>query len=110
MVQWVRVASLDDCPPGTAGEWVVDGQLLAWFNVDGEICALDGICPHQGGPLGRGRLDGSVVTCPWHGWQFDVRTGRHQVNPSLHHPQYRVKVEGSDIFVQLDDSRSEADH
>ena len=109
MAQWVRVAALDDCPPGMAGEWVVEGQVLAWFHVDGEIYVLDGVCPHQGGPLARGRLDRSVVTCPWHGWQFDVRTGRHQVNPSLRHPRHRVKVEGNDILVQLDESRSASD-
>lgn len=91
------------------GEWVVEGRIVAWFNVAGEIHALDGICPHQGGPLGRGRLAGSVVTCPWHGWQFDVRTGAHQVNAAICHPRYPVKVEGTDILIQLDDTPSERD-
>ena len=48
------------------------GRVIALFNVDGTFYALDGVCPHQGGPLGQGTLEGCIVTCPWHGWQFDV--------------------------------------
>src|SRR5581483_10481672 len=83
VANWVRVAALDECPPGAALELVAADRLVALFNVDGEYYALDGVCPHQGGPLGKGKLCGSIVTCPWHGWQFDVRTGRHQLSQSV---------------------------
>ncbi len=99
MANWVRIASIDHCPPGSATQWVAGDQIVALFNVAGRLYALDGICPHQGGPLGQGQLDGAVVTCPWHGWQFDVRTGHHQVNESLCHPRLEVKIEGEDVLV-----------
>ncbi len=102
MPNWIRIASVKDCPPGTAQECVADDRMVALFNVDGQFFALDGVCPHQGGPLGQGRLSGCVVTCPWHGWQFDVRTGQHQINPSIVHPQFRVRVEGNDVLVDVD--------
>jgi nitrite reductase/ring-hydroxylating ferredoxin subunit len=92
---------VSEIPPGTAAEFVVDEQIVALFNVAGRLYALDGICPHQGGPLGKGSLQGGVVTCPWHGWQFDVRTGQHQVNASLCHPRYEVRVDEGDILVLL---------
>jgi nitrite reductase/ring-hydroxylating ferredoxin subunit len=104
MGQWVRVASRQACPPGTARECVAADRIVALFNVDDQFYALDGICPHQGGPLGKGRLQGEIVTCPWHGWQFNVRTGQHQVNASLCHPRLETKVEGDDVFVFLDDA------
>ena len=67
-----------DCPPGSVQELVVEDRIVALYNVDGTLFALDGVCPHQGGPLGKGALEGCLVTCPWHGWQFDVTDGRHQ--------------------------------
>ncbi len=103
MADWVRIASLDACPVGTAAEFEVRGQVVALFNVGGTLYALDGICPHQGGPLGKGRLDDSVVTCPWHGWQLDVRTGQHLVNASICHPRYDVKVTGNEILIRMED-------
>ena len=109
MANWVRVASLDACPPGSATEWVAGGQIVALFNVAGTLYALDGICPHQGGPLGKGRLEAAIVTCPWHGWQFDVSTGQHQVNQSLCHPRFEVKIEGDAVFVLVGDSDADQD-
>ncbi len=83
-------------------ECLADDVLLALFNVDGTYSALDGVCPHQGGPLGKGRLEGRIVTCPWHGWQFDVCNGQHQLTARLHQPSYEVRVEGEYVLVNLD--------
>lgn len=102
MSHWVRIASVGDCPPGQARELVVGDQIVALFNVDGEFFAMDGICPHQGGPLGKGQLTGCTLTCPWHGWQYDVRTGQHRMNASIRHPTFPVKVEGGDVLLQLE--------
>ena len=102
MSNWIRLASVVDCPPGSALELVAGGQIVALFNIDGEFHALDGVCPHQGGPLGKGQLTGSVVTCPWHGWQFDVCSGQHQTSATLRHPTFAVKVEGEDVLVDMD--------
>ena len=100
MPNWIRIADVAACPPGTALEAVAGDQMVALFNVDGEFYALDGVCPHQGGALGRGKLCGTVVTCPWHGWQFDVRDGTHQINPKIVQPKFEVRVEGDGVFVR----------
>ena len=101
MSNWVRIAETADCPPGEAREIVVAGKIIAIFNVDGEYFALDGMCPHQGGPLGKGKLTGCIVTCPWHGFQFDVRDGRHLTSAQLQQPKFCVKVENDHVFIEL---------
>ena len=101
MSQSVRVASVADIPPGTGKELMAGSQIVALFDVDGQFFALDGICPHAGGPLGEGELCGPIVTCPWHGWQFDVTTGQHCLNARLSHGTYPVRVEGDDVLVEI---------
>jgi nitrite reductase (NADH) small subunit len=101
MANWIAVARVADCPPGSARELVANGRIVALFNVDGRFHALDGVCPHQGGPLGKGTLQGCIVTCPWHGWQFNVSTGQHQTSQSLVHPGFAVRVEGDQVLVDL---------
>src|ERR1700722_14567262 len=101
MSQWTRIAAARDCLPGTALELAAGERVIALFNVDGAFHALDGICPHQGGPLGEGDLAGCVVTCPWHGWQFDVRTGQNQLSTRIVQPRFPVRVEDDAIWVDL---------
>ncbi len=101
MAEWHKVASLGEISPGTARELTAGWRIIALFNVDGTLFALDGICPHAGGPLGEGTLCGPVVTCPWHGWQFDVTTGRHSLNPRIEQTRFPVKIEGNDVWVEL---------
>ena len=74
---------------------------MALFNVEGTFYALDGVCPHQGGPLGKGAMTGHVVTCPWHGWQFDVRDGQHQFSANIQQATLPVKVEEDSVLVDL---------
>jgi nitrite reductase (NADH) small subunit len=101
MSNWFELARLEECPPGTAIERVAGDRVVAVFNVEGTIFALDGVCPHQGGPLGKGQLSGCIVTCPWHGWQFDVRNGKHQLTSEILQPRFDVRVEGGAILVDL---------
>jgi nitrite reductase (NADH) small subunit len=101
MGEFVRVAAVDDVKPGQGLVAEVNGKALAVFNVDGQIHVIDNTCAHRGGPLGEGELEATVVTCPWHGWQFDVTTGACVNNPSARVQSYPVKVEGSDVKVQL---------
>jgi nitrite reductase (NADH) small subunit len=103
MSNWLRVASLSECPPGAVLECVAGDRVVALCNVEGKLFALDGVCPHQGGPLGEGELVGTVLMCPWHGWQFDVCTGQHQLNRRLRQPQFPVRVEAEDILVDIDE-------
>jgi len=101
MPDWFPIATESECPPGTSIERVVAGRMVALANVAGTYHALDGLCPHQGGPLGTGVLCGTVLTCPWHGWQFDVVTGRHQISPTVRQTVYDVRVADGRIFVRL---------
>lgn len=102
MSHWIRITSLDECPEGSAQQFVAGEFIIALFRVEGELYALDGICPHQGGPLGKGALEGCIVTCPWHGFQFNVRNGQNVASPSLTHPQFAVKIEDGDVYVDID--------
>lgn len=103
---WHRVASTADCPAGSSMEVVAENQVVALYCVEGEYFALDGVCPHQGGPLGEGDLHEEIVTCPWHGWQFDVKTGQSRASQSIHQPCFQVRVDGEDIFVRTDEPAS----
>lgn len=98
---WHSVAKLAEVPPGSSREVIADGRIVALYNVDGQFYALDGICPHLGGPLGKGKLQGCIVTCPWHGWQFDVRDGQFQLHHSIVQPQLNVRVVGDDVQVEI---------
>ena len=101
MPGFVKMATLDQLPIGGAIEVEHDGRIYALFNVGGVISAIDGICPHQGGPLADGAIQGTCVVCPWHGWEFDVRTGKTPLGPKIKQAVYDVKVEGEDILVSV---------
>jgi nitrite reductase (NADH) small subunit len=98
---FVLAAKKTDVPLGTIREVQVEGKAVALANVDGQFHAIDGVCIHRGGPLGDGVLEGAVVTCPWHGWQYDVRTGRVGQNPTAGVNCYPVEVRGEEIFVNV---------
>jgi nitrite reductase (NADH) small subunit len=83
-------------------ELVAGERVVALFNVEGTFYALDGVCPHQGGPLAEGEVTGCIVTCPWHGWQFDVCTGQHQFSATIRQPTLPVRVEGDAVLVDLE--------
>jgi len=102
MPQWITVAKKTDVPPGASRETVAGDRIVALFNVDGEFHALDGVCPHQGGPLGKGDLQGCIVTCPWHGWQFDVTSGEFQLRKSLVQPTIPVRIVGDEVQVEIE--------
>ena len=96
-----RVASLSELSERRGTEVVIGGHVLGLFRVGDKIHAIDGICPHSGGPLSTGYLSGTTAVCPWHGWQFDVTTGRHRTTPTVCQRTYDVKVEGDDVYVTL---------
>jgi nitrite reductase (NADH) small subunit len=96
-----KLASLEELPEGALLEIVQGNDVYALCNVAGEIRALSGVCPHHGGPLGQGALEGSIVTCPWHAWQFDSATGACLFNDELRIPTYPVHIEAGQILVDL---------
>ncbi len=97
----VEVARLADLPPGTGMAVYAGGQDVALFNLRGEIVAIGNECPHQSGSLGDGTLDGEIVTCPLHGWEFDARTGACMTVPGENVPRFAVCIEGDAIRVDL---------
>jgi nitrite reductase/ring-hydroxylating ferredoxin subunit len=99
MGEFVRVTGGTEVKPGHEIVTEVNGKTLAVFNVDGTFHTIDNICIHRGGPLGEGDLEGSVVTCPWHGWQYDVTTGACVTNPAAKVERYEMQVEGTDVKV-----------
>jgi nitrite reductase/ring-hydroxylating ferredoxin subunit len=101
MAELTRVAGTEDIKPGTGLVVEAGGKSLAVFNVDGTFYAIDNECVHRGGPLGEGELRGTVVECPWHGWTYDVTTGRCTSNPAACVKSYRVTIDGPDVKVQL---------
>ncbi len=101
MAEFVKVANLSDLGPGSSMTVEANGKAVALFNVDGTVYALDNTCLHRGGPLGEGFLEGDVVACPWHMWEYNVRTGEKVGDPSLKVATYAVEVEGNDITVQV---------
>ncbi|HLW48545.1 MAG TPA: non-heme iron oxygenase ferredoxin subunit [bacterium] len=97
-----KVARVEDVPSG-AGKLVrTDNQVLALFNLDGTFYALDNRCTHMGGPLGEGAVDGTHVTCPWHGSVFDVTTGKVIKAPARRPvATFRVQIEKGEVLVDL---------
>jgi nitrite reductase/ring-hydroxylating ferredoxin subunit len=98
---FVKVAGVNELKPGEGKMVAANGLEIALFNVNGTFHAIENTCSHRGGPLGEGMLDGDIVTCPWHGWRYDVKTGISVVMPSISVRSFEVKVEGEDVLVNI---------
>jgi len=103
--QLTTVAHLDDVPPDTVRTMRAGDVEVTLANVGGEIVALQAHCPHLGGPLGEGQLDGCVLSCPWHGWQFDVTTGENEFDRAITIATYDTLVENGEVKVALKELR-----
>ncbi len=106
MPKLITVARVEEIPPGTGRTVQVEGIRIALYNVEGSFYAIDNTCPHAGGPLGEGHLDGCLVKCPWHGWQFDLRTGERPENPDITVACCPVQIKGNEVQVALSDTFS----
>jgi nitrite reductase (NADH) small subunit/3-phenylpropionate/trans-cinnamate dioxygenase ferredoxin subunit len=100
-VKIIPVARLADVPPGTCRSVEVDGIGVAICNVGGTVYIIDNTCPHAGGPLGEGSLDGELIECPWHGWRYNVRTGERPENREITVSCFPVRVEHDIIHLVL---------
>ncbi|MBI2672631.1 nitrite reductase small subunit NirD [Candidatus Woesearchaeota archaeon] len=101
MGKFVVVASVNEVKEGTGKLVEADGKEIALFNVKGSFFALSNTCAHMGSPLGEGKLDNNTVTCPWHHWQYDVKTGLCKNVPSAKVDAYKTKVENGKILVEV---------
>jgi len=98
---FVRAAKAADVASGTIREVHVGNTVVALANVAGSFYDINNTCLHRGGPLGQGALEGKTVTCPWHGWQYDVTTGKASMNPSTGVACYPTEVRGDEVFVDV---------
>jgi 3-phenylpropionate/trans-cinnamate dioxygenase ferredoxin component len=97
----VRLAAVGEIGPGEGRAVEVQGHTVALFNVEGRFYAIDNTCPHRGGPLADGELDGPTVSCPWHAWRWDVTTGANVNNPAVQIACFPVTVENGAIFAEI---------
>ena len=98
----VRVATLAEVPPGQPRLVDAGGTRMVLVRIGDRVHALGDVCAHKGGPLAEGKLSGTRLACPWHGWMYDVRTGQC-LFPSRGGAvaSYAVRVEGDDVWVDL---------
>jgi len=98
---FVKVGQTNDFPSGSLKKVTIEGEDVLVANVEGQLYAIANSCTHQGGPLDEGELEGTVVTCPWHGGQFDVSSGKVlQPPPRADEHSFEVKIQGNDVFVK----------
>jgi len=95
------VLHVDALESGQVAEVIAGGTAICVGNVDGEYFAIANTCPHGDGPLGEGKLSGHLVTCPYHGWAFDMKTGECQTNPSTSVETFAVELKDSAVCVRL---------
>jgi nitrite reductase (NADH) small subunit len=97
---FVRAARKDEIPAGSIREFQVDGLTVAIANVGNKFYAVNNTCLHRGGPLAQGVLHGVAVTCPWHGWQYDVTNGKNTMNQAVAVKTYAIEVRGEDLWIE----------
>jgi len=97
--QWIDIGAGEDVAEHGAKEVLVAGQILAVFRYQNQLYALDGMCAHQGGPLAAGSIADGCVTCPWHGWQYELATGVQTINRQPLQEVYPVREANGRIEV-----------
>jgi len=101
-MEWIKV--LDDSlslSEGSVMEVFAGARNLALSKVNGVICAIDGKCPHEGGPLGKGEIENGHVTCPWHGYAFQPCTGKDAFNPAKGVEVFPVEGREDGVYVGI---------
>src|SRR3989344_2867353 len=101
MTEFVNVAKKSDFKEGQGKVVDANGKSIALFYSRGKFYAIDNTCKHMGGPLGEGELEDNVVTCPWHGWRYNIETGANLVMPNIKVNTYNVKVEDDNVKVEV---------
>ncbi len=100
--EWLRVADLGECPPGSLLEVKAGPEGIVLANVDGDLYALANRCSHQDLPLSEGELEGDRLECLYHGAKFDVCTGKAMELPAIKPVEtYAVELRGQEIYVRI---------
>lgn len=98
---FVTVAKVGSIPEGQGVTVTLGGRLVAIFHDQGQYLATDDLCPHMGASLGEGCVVNGVVTCPWHAWRFNIRTGQWCDNPKFHLARFTTRIQNDEIQVQI---------
>jgi nitrite reductase/ring-hydroxylating ferredoxin subunit len=101
MSKFVKVGSVSDLAEGQAKVAQVDGQRIAIFHVGGRYYALEASCPHEGGPLADGVIEGLRIICPWHGYDFHLKIGECGLDPDIRALTYPIKVQDDDLLIEM---------
>jgi nitrite reductase (NADH) small subunit len=96
----VKVASLQDVPPNTLTRVSVSGEEVVLYRKQDEILAVGNECPHEGGSLCDGWVEGEIVVCPNHGWEIDLRSGACMTVPGERVPRYAVAIEDGNVYLE----------
>jgi nitrite reductase/ring-hydroxylating ferredoxin subunit len=99
---FIKLASQSELPAEReAKEFVYEDKVICVANVQGVISAIDNVCLHRGGPLGQGTIEGDKLVCPWHGWQWDPKTGQTEHNRAAKLAIYPLKIENGDVMIEV---------
>jgi nitrite reductase/ring-hydroxylating ferredoxin subunit len=102
MPSFTKLTTQSELPAlNEAKEFPCGDKTICIANVNGEFSAMDNVCLHRGGPLGQGMVEGSKLVCPWHGWEWDVKSGEAVQNPGVKVAVYPLKIEGGDVLVEV---------
>ena len=101
MSNFIKAAKTTDVPSGGCLLVQPEGKKVVLFNLGGEFFALDNSCPHNNGPICEGRIEGETVICPYHSWEFDIRTGKAKRVSGYRIKSYSLRLEGDEIFVEV---------
>jgi nitrite reductase (NADH) small subunit len=105
-IELVRLGTRSELPAcGEAKEFFGRSKAICVVNLEGEFYAMDNICPHWGGPLGQGKIENGRLRCPWHGWDFDPKTGRTTRKANVSVATHPLRVAGEDVYIVCADAR-----
>jgi nitrite reductase (NADH) small subunit len=102
IMSYLKLTAQSELPANDeAKEFPCNGKTICVANINGTITAMDNACLHRGGPLGQGMIENSKVICPWHGWQWDPKTGEAAHNAKAKVSVYSIKVENGEVLIEL---------
>jgi nitrite reductase (NADH) small subunit len=97
----VTIGRSEDVPEGVPRQFDAGGRKVAVYRLGGALFAMDGVCPHRGGPVGEGTVENGIAVCPWHGWRFEVKSGKCVNAPGVAQTCFPVREESGAVIVEV---------
>jgi nitrite reductase/ring-hydroxylating ferredoxin subunit len=101
---WKTICSSHELLDGMSREELLNGEIVAIFRNSGVLYAIDGVCMHQGGPIAKGCVRDGIVTCPWHGWQYELTTGCNAATKKKMLKTYQIREIDGHIEIDVPES------